>query len=657
MKKWIIYLVVTFCWHTVFSQVEPGCSELKKQQHQRILKKTRAGNSDNALMNQYDVHFYFLDLHIERDTTYIEGRVEIGTEVTANTLDTFAFELNASLQIDSITWQNTNLAFTRVANMTYAVLPVAAALGSQLHLKISYHGDASIVGGSAIGDGFAHDNSPSWGNEVTWSLSEPYSAYEWFPCKQFLQDKADSVWVYVTTDAANKVGSNGVLQGIDTGLANNKVRYRWKTNHVIDYYLISVAVAKYVDYSTYAHPTALNGDSIQIQNYIYDNPNCLPYFKPKLDSMAMVLEYFSDLIGLYPFSDEKYGHCMAPISGGMEHQTMTTIGNPGSLRVNAHELFHQWFGDHVTCKTWSDIFINEGFASYGEYLCYDHFRSHTAAQNSMANVHDDVLQDPNAMVWFTDTNNVNRIFDGRLTYNKGAAVLHTLRFILGDSLFFRGLKEFQQNYAWSTASILDLKSSMQTTTGINLDDYFNQWLFGEGYPIYNIEYFSDGFNIVVKVDHQTSSTNTTLFKGPLELKLQSTSGDTVVRVNITQNSNTFVIPSTKIISMVDVDPNNWILNTVGSILPNASLQAVSVQDVAFAESISVYPIPTQQLLYLQSTLSETIHWQLRDVTGHLLNQGRFEGKQQVSLEPIQAGMYDLLLQSPSGTCHKKIIKQ
>lgn len=656
MVKHLLAFVLLISFGKLHAQEAASCSDLKKQFHNRIQKKTRAGQADNVLMSKYDVHFYFLDLNIERDTTYLSGKVSIGSIVTAATLDTFAFELNSALTIDSIEFQNATIAFTRVAHMTYAVLPTAAVSGDNLSIRISYHGDASVVGGAAIGDGFAHDNSPSWGNEVTWSLSQPYSAMEWFPCKQFLQDKADSVWVFITTDASNKAGANGILEGIDTGLPNNKSRYRWKSNYVIDYYLISVAVAKYVDYTIYAHPSALSNDSVKIQNFIYDNPSCLPFFKPRIDSMVMVLEYFSDILGLYPFHEEKYGHCMAPINGGMEHQTMTTIGNLGSLRVNAHELFHQWFGDHVTCKTWSDIFINEGFASYGEYLSYDQFRSHTAAQLHMANVHDDVLQDPNAKVWFTDTNNVSRIFDGRLTYNKGSAVIHTLRFILGDSLFFRGLRDFQTNYAWSTASILDLKASLQTSTGVNLDDYFNQWLFGEGSPTYGIEYFSDGFNIVVKVDHTTTSSNTTLFKGPLELKLISTMGDTTVKVNITQNSNTFIIPSDKIISTVDVDPNNWLLNAVSSIMPNPLLQAVSTQDIAYEEALGVYPIPTQDKLNLSSSLGEEINWVLSSSTGRTLGKGHFIQAETIPCHTLTSGIYFITFHSKSGSCTKKIIK-
>lgn len=157
---------------------------------------------------------------------------------------------------------------------------------------------------------------------------------------------------------------------------------------------------------------------------------------------------------------------MAPFSGGMEHQTMTSAGFLNNFGLNAHELMHQWWGDHVTCKTWKDIFINEGFASYGEYLAYEHFRGLAAAQQDMLDVHDDVLQDPDAQIYFTDTTNVGRIFDSRQTYNKGNAICHSLRFELGDSLFFKGLKTFQSQFSFATAGINDLKVSLENSSGL-----------------------------------------------------------------------------------------------------------------------------------------------------------------------------------------------
>lgn len=655
MKKILLFLFLIATQFNSLAQENGTCSEFKMQRLKSVKKKNRAGNYDNSLMSKYDVHFYFLDLNIERNSTIISGNTTIESKVLVPNLDTFCFELNSNLVIDSIQLANQNISFTRVAAITYAILPNALSVNSNLAIKIFYHGDASVTGAGAIGDGFSNGTSPSWGNSVTWSLSEPYSAYEWFPCKQFLQDKADSAWVYVTTDASNKVGSNGILQGVDTGLSNNKVRYRWVTNYIIDYYLISVAVAKYVDYTIYAHPAALINDSIQVVNYVYNNPSTLNAFKSSIDSIPMVIEYFSDLFGLYPFYGEKYGHSMAPIGGGMEHQTMTTLGNLGSFSVNSHELMHQWFGDHVTCKTWSNIFINEGFASYGEYLAYDKFRSHQAAQTKMTGVHDNVLQDPNAMVYFTDTTDVNRIFDSRLTYDKGSAVIHTLRFVMGDSLFFSGLKTFQTNYSFSTGSIDDLKADLQASSGLNLNDYFNQWLYGEGYPIFSGEYFSSPTTLYLKTSQTTSSTFTPLFKTPLEIKCTSTSGDTIIKVMIDQNTNLFAIPMAKNITNIEFDPNNWLLNKVGTINQNPDLVAVSSEEIQLQNDIKIYPNPTENILNIDAT-GIAGNLILRDIQGRIILQKAMSSKCSISLESVQRGIYQLEIQTKYGKFSRKIIK-
>ena len=648
---------MTGLFANAFSQeVHSSCAETKLASHSKPKKKSRAGSYDNTLLNKYDVHFYFLDLNVERNTTVISGATTIGAFVTSATLDTFCFELNNNLVIDSVLYNNQVLSINRVGSIVYAHFNTPVPQNTNVSVRIHYHGDASVAGAGAIGDGFSTGTSASWGNKATWSLSEPFSAYEWFPCKQFLQDKADSAWVFVTTDKANKVGSNGILEGVDTLLPNNKSRYRWKTHYIIDYYLISVAVAKYIDYTIYAHPSAMPNDSIPIVNYIYDNPATLTNFKPKIDSIPMVLEYYSDLFGLYPFASEKYGHCMAPFGGGMEHQTMTSIGNLGSFATNSHELMHQWFGDHVTCKTWKDIFINEGFASYGEYLAYEQFRSLQAAQDLMLDVHDNVLLDPNAMVYFTDTTDVGRIFSSRLTYDKGNAVIHTLRFVLGDSLFFAGLKNFQQAFSFSTASIDDLKASLETFTGKNLSDYFSQWLYGEGYPVYSAEYASDGNNLFVKVTHSTSSSNTTLFKTPLEIKCSSTTGDTIIRVDITQNANTFMFPSGRTYTNMSIDPNNWLLNKTGSIIKNPNLIPTSLLSISLENAIRVYPNPATDQLNIENSSLLATFYSVCDMNGRVILNGALLKSNLIDLSTLSSGVYLLHITNSEGTLTRKISK-
>ena len=642
---------------SAFAQQKHTCAEAKSSAFERIKKRTRAGLQDNALMAQYDVNWYFLDLAIERNSTVLSGNTTIGaTSQTA--LDTFCFELNSNLTIDSIVYLNSSIPFfhTITSHIVYALPAGAIPANSNVKMKIYYHGDASVVGGSAIGNGFSTSTSPTWSNSVTWSLSEPFSAREWFPCKQFLQDKADSVQVFVTTDNQNKVGSNGVLQGIDA-LPNNKVRYRWKSNYLTDYYLVSIAVAKYVDYTTWAHPASMPNDSIPIVNYVYDNPNCLPFFKSTIDTTALMIEYFSEKLGLYPFSNEKYGHAMAPFSGGMEHQTMSSMGffNFGLV---AHELMHQWFGDYVTCATWSDIFINEGFASYGAYLATEHFRGLNSARSLMQDVHDDVMDQPGGSIFFTDTNNVNRIFSGRLSYDKGNAVIHSLRFELGDSVFFVGLKNFLLQYAFGNASIDDFKTSIETTSGKNLTSFFNQWIYGEGYPIYSASYFSDFNNLYLRVEHAVASSTPT-FITPLEISCQSVlGGDTTIRINVSSNNDTYKIPLGRLVNGLEIDPNNWLLNRDSTISIDPTLIALNTDIVELETQIKLFPNPTSDGLTIQNYSEKATTYVLRDLMGtKLFSIENDRVAQKIDLSYLSGGIYFLEVRNSKGSFVEKIIKQ
>jgi len=338
------------------SQAGLVCSHLKTD-HMANDRSATLSLDYIELTKEYDVHFYFLDVNLERTSTNISGSVEIHVKVTAPVLDTFLFELHEDLVITDILLNGTtSQAFTR--EVSAVIVPLSFILDDEFYMEVVYAGTPPVTGGTGFGgSGMTNDDSPTWGNFATWSLSEPFSAYEWFPCKQHLEDKSDSVWTFITTSSENMAGSQGILTNVlDVG--GGQSRYEWKSNYPIDYYLISVAVAKYVDYTIYANPTGATGP-IMIQNFIYDNPSTLPFFKNEIDKTVDMLEYYSDLYGIYPFELEKYGHCMVPIGGGMEHQTMTSQGY-FVAGLTAHELGHQWFGDHVTCASWADIWLNEG---------------------------------------------------------------------------------------------------------------------------------------------------------------------------------------------------------------------------------------------------------------------------------------------------------
>jgi aminopeptidase N len=584
---------------------EHDCAYHKMQGQDK--KKVRTSPYDAGLMAKYDIHFCELDLHAENDTVSIDGHVTIHA-LALQQIDTFAFELHSNHTVDSVLYNGNSIPVANNTHIRY--VPQSIASGTDFAMTIYYHGNCPSAQSAAIGSGFSTDNSPSWGNKVTWSLSQPYVAYEWWPCKQALTDKIDSSAVSVRTTLGNRAGSQGLLQSVDT--TGNQVKYNWFSREKIDYYLISIAVAEYIDYSYYINLG--NGDSVLYQNYVYNNPNTLPNFKNTIDTCGLMVKLFSDKVVKYPFYKEKYGHCMAPFGGGMEHQTMTSLGS-FNFDLVAHELFHQWYGDYVTCKTWKDIWINEGFARYGEVLAREWLRGPISAANKINQYHNNIKTSIFGSVYFTDTADVDRIFDSRLTYNKGGAIIHTLRFILGDSAFFQVLSQFPQQYAYSNASFSDFKLFAENLTGVNLTDWANQWFYGQGWPIYNMQYNSNGNQILIRLKHATSNSATPLFKTPVQITLNSASGDTTLILPVNTNDEFYMINSNKMITNAVIDPNNWVIDSTSSISKNDLLFPTDLNEIKPDDLIK---LGIDQLKFHESLLGKSA--EVLSVDGKLIQR-------------------------------------
>lgn len=601
-----------------------------------------------ALEAQYDVVFHHLDLAIERNNKFIKGSVHTRAKVVGATLDTFAFELHQNLTIDSILYQNQKISWLSSGAEKRAVLPFSIVQNQMLELTIFYKGTPPTSGSAAIGDGFSNDNSGRWGNQVTWSLSQPFAAFEWWPCKQALADKIDSSWVFITTDSSNKAASNGILEQI-VSLPNGKARYEWKSRHPIDYYLISVAVAQYVDYS---YKTKIDGyaDSVLIQNYIYNNPQTLPTFKADIDRTGEMLNLFSKLYGVYPFADEKYGHAMAPFSGGMEHQTMTTLGL-FDFDLISHELGHQWFGDHVTCSSWSDVFVNEGFASYSEYLANEFLNTKAIANTNMNTTHQNIMQQPTGSVWFADSTNVTRIFDSRLTYDKGGAIIHTMRYVVNnDSVFFLALKSYQQQFKNNVASALEFKSVLETVSGIDFTQFYTQWFYGEGYPDFNAKWNYRNGILSIALNQFATSPSTPLFITPLDINVRRTGlSDTIIRVFNDKNIQQFDLSIIANVIGIGIDPKNWIINT-GSVVRDTSLQPAAPNSIDEKSSLSfsLYPNPTTGIFYIDGyenrdniSIFFIVDMQGKQLYKNVINKAH----QVIDLDGLATGLYQAIIKN------------
>ncbi len=517
----------------------------------------------SALMNKYNVKYMKLDFEVVPNNKFITGNC-LYTVTTVQLLDTFAIEFKQSMTLDSVKINNAKVSFIRSADHIYVPINPVVPSGTSMTIYFFYAGTPS--NGIFIGP------ETNIGLNYTANVSESFQAREWFPAKQLLNDKIDSADIWITTTNPNLAGSNGVLKAI-VDKPGNKRQFQWSTRYPMSYYLPCFSVANYIDYRNYAKPASMLGDSILIQNYVVNNTQYFNDVKVLIDKTPKFVEKMSELIGLYPFAKEKYGHLHASIGGGMEHQTMSTMQNFNEFLV-AHELAHQWFGDNVTCATWNDIWLNEGFATYLNILMMEKLPSLypiTVAAELDA-VHNHIMSLPGGSVYvpLADSYNEGRIFDGRLSYNKGGSVLHNLRFEMqSDSLFFKTLQTYQTRYKDTFATTANFKQIAEQISGKNLTDFFNQWIYGEGFPTYSITYSKQGDDtLVLNVNQSTSVPSITpFFKGLMEYKITSSTGDTIIKVMQTASNETFRIRYTKTPSGIQVDPNNWVTNQVGSIIP------------------------------------------------------------------------------------------
>lgn len=567
MKPFLVLLLTSCLVNNSFAQSiideDPACRE--RCSHAGITGKPgQVTYYQYPSMDKYDLKYLKLNIAVEGGSRFISGTA-LTRAIALEPLDSFITELRANMVLDSVYINGTKRAFSRGSDHIFIPLSPALPAGTEVTALFYYNGTASS---SAVFAGTIASN----GLVYAASLSESYQAREWFPIKQVLKDKIDSSDIWIKTSSTNKAGSNGVLVAV-VDSPNNKKQYQWKSRHPINYYLPSFAVGNYREYLNYAFPAQITPASVPVQHYIADNETYFQSIKTNLDKTPAFIEKFSDLFGLYPFYDEKYGHAQANIGGGMEHQTMTTTSSFSSTII-AHELGHQWWGDNVTCATWNHIWLNEGFAVYCEYLAIENLPAlfaPTTAASYMQSVHSSVMSQPGGSVFVPDASifDENRIFSSRLSYNKGAAIIHTLRFEMqDDNVFFQTLKNYQQQYGDSVATADDFKHVAETTSGKNFTDFFNEWYYGEGFPTISVTYVTDPPDSLILIISQTVSSPavTPFFKGLYEFKITSEQGDTTIKVYITQNNQVVRFRYTKTLTGIIIDPNNWVLNNTGSII-------------------------------------------------------------------------------------------
>jgi aminopeptidase N len=312
-----------------------------------------------------------------------------------------------------------------------------------------------------------------------------------------------------------------------------------------------------------------------INHFVY--PESFNSVKVFLDETDDMIEVFSELYGMYPFIQERYGHAEFDWGGAMEHQTCSSMGFWGT-GVVSHELAHQWYGDMITCKDWHHIWLNEGFATYSESV-YLEAKSGKAAYDSQIASEMSYAKTANGTIWVQDITSVWEIFNGARSYAKGACVLHMLRGIVGDSTFFDILRAYSDDpdLKYGVAVTEDFQAVAESVYGQSLDYFFQQWIYGENYPKYTVDWsknlvsgniYQIDLNVV-----QNVNTNPAYFTMPVKVKVNTNLGDTLVTLlNNAQNQN-FQFNVNGDPQSIDFDHGNWILKDL-SIVTNVENQAI-----------------------------------------------------------------------------------
>lgn len=504
----------------------------------------------------YDVKSYKLDFSFDIQQKKIIGTVNMNSESLSDTLSFIYIDLAGNMNVNSVKLNGMEISHFRVDDYIAADTKGKLKLNESFDIQIVYEGIPENKGF----DSFSikkFDDEPA-----IYTLSEPNHAKTWWPCKDVMTDKADAEIIITVPEKLTAV-SNGLLINVSDNKNGSKT-FHWKTSYPTATYLVSLAIGKY-DKWTDTYTSMDRKIQMPVEYYTY------PYLteKAKYDwkNTVEMLKFFSDYIGEYPFINEKYGMAtFGWVGGAMEHQTISSMGytlvtgNGKYEDIVVHELVHQWFGDAVTPATWKDIWLNEGFASYGEAMWVEHTKGKEALKNFMKkndySFFMGTVYDPEGFIF------------GPTVYKKGSWCLHMLRGVTGDSLFRQIIRTYYDEYKYKNADTYQFQKICEDITGNDLNYFFNQWIFtGTGRPEYSYSWKYEKVQAsddLYKVDLflKQNQDDLEVYSMPLRILFKTNTGDEEITV-FNDSRSQQISHSVKGIPLdVIIDNDNWVLKKI-----------------------------------------------------------------------------------------------
>jgi hypothetical protein len=428
-------------------------------------------------IHSYDVLSYKLDLSIDPCTEFIDGFAEIRCEIIYDP-DTISFDF-WDMVIETVLVDGSASAYDYGSGLLRVFPAPPPSIGDTVTVHVAYNGYPQI------------HSTPFWGEgiyfypDVIFTLQCPEGSRYWYPSWDAPFDKATYEVSFTVPDTLFLCANGLLADSINTG--GGTITYSWQHDYPVATYLHLFAASKYVQLHDTAGP-------VSIIHYVYpeDSANAVADFA----IVPAAIAYYNSLFGPYPF--EKFGYNESAVGGGMEHQTNVSLGSgfitgTGTYEwLFVHELSHMWWGDMVTLVDWRHCWLNEGFATYSEALWWEYLYGKPGLQSYVEGLQSQYI------AWESG-GHLFPVFDPPLehlfsttTYEKGACVLHMLRFLLGDSLFFETLRTYGNTFKYGNASTDDFSSIAEAVSAVELTWFFDQWIYGGGSPRFLYTVFHDG---------------------------------------------------------------------------------------------------------------------------------------------------------------------
>jgi aminopeptidase N len=447
----------------------------------------------------FDVYFYDLDVKIKTKRRRIEGSNSIYFHVV-HPSKTIQIDLFKNYAITGITWKGISLPYKREFNAIFIQFPQELPAGENQVIRVGYKGKPLNAPNPPWDGGFVWKRDK---NKNLWLgvACEHLGSSSWWPCKDHLSDKPDSMLINLEVPVGYQAVSNGNLRRV-THSGKDYNQFSWFVSYPISNYNVTFYVGKYVAFSD----TLVDGnDTVRLDYNVldYNLDTARTYFKQTRE----VIDFYDKAFGIYPFRRDGFGLVESPYEG-MEHQSAIAYGNGfGNNRgkeyrnkkydyIIVHESAHEWWGNSVTAADMADIWIHEGFATYAELMFLEY---HYGKEEYLYELTDKSQYIFN--VWpMVQNRNVNEnTFASNDVYTKGAMMLHCLRCTMdNDSLFFSMIREFSVKYRYQTVTSTDFVNFVHQYSGTSYDAFFSKFLYETRLPLLTYTYKHDKGNLILK---------------------------------------------------------------------------------------------------------------------------------------------------------------